>query len=344
MTKYNVYVFSDKEEITTVERELPEPQGQQVLIRVRATAICTLEQRVYSGKMPRYPFAGGHEVAGEVFKVGEGVKTVKPGDRVAPRMLTSCGLCHYCRTGNEHQCVVSFKTEAHKDLMGPGGFSDFMLVDEKNVYKMNPELDFKHIALTEPLACCVHSICRGDIQLGDDVVVIGVGIMGAFHIMLAKLRGARVIALEVDDARLEFAKKLGADVVINSGVGDPVGKVKEICTSDGAQVVFVTTAIPDVAEQAVGMVDKMGKVIFYSSFHPNKPINVDPNAIHSRETVITGTVNPGIKDFYAASRLLSNGSINANLVISEVYDMEELDQAVKQALRPDTYRVIVQNR
>ncbi|MEM5770849.1 MAG: alcohol dehydrogenase catalytic domain-containing protein, partial [Bacillota bacterium] len=189
---YKVAVISDERKIDIVEKKLKEPQGSQVLIRVSYCAICTLEQRIFAGVMKRYPFAGGHEVSGTVAAVGDKVKNLKAGDKVSVRMLTTCGECYYCRNGHENQCVISFKADIHEGIGGPGGFAEYMLLDAKSLYKMADDLDLKYAALSEPLACCVHSINNAGIELGNDVVVIGNGIMGDFHIQLAKMKGARV--------------------------------------------------------------------------------------------------------------------------------------------------------
>ena len=142
--------------------------------------------------------------------------------KVAVRLLNSCGECYYCRNGHENQCVKSFIAKTQECAVGPGGFSEYMMMEAADVYKMAEDIELSHAALSEPLACCVHSIENGKIQLGDDVVVIGVGIMGALHIQLAKLKGARVIACELDEKRLEIAKAMGADILINSGKCDAV--------------------------------------------------------------------------------------------------------------------------
>ena len=102
--------------------------------------------------------------------------------KVAVRLLNSCGECYYCRNGHENQCVKSFIAKTQECAVGPGGFSEYMMMEAADVYKMAEDIELSHAALSEPLACCVHSIENGKIQLGDDVVVIGVGIMGALHI------------------------------------------------------------------------------------------------------------------------------------------------------------------
>ena len=341
MDTYKVSVLTAPETIEVRELEKKQPTGRQVLIKVESCAICTLEQRVYKGIMNKYPFAGGHEAAGTVEAVGPAVKGVKPGDKVAVRLLNSCGECYYCRNGHENQCVVSFIAKTHDGLMGPGGLAEYMMADAKDVYKMAADLDSDHAALSEPLACCVHSVRRGQIELGDDVVVVGCGIMGAFHIKLAKLKGARVICSEVDPKRLEVARKMGADILINSKEEDAVAKVKELTDGRGADVVFCTVAISAIAQDAVNMAGKLGRVVFYSSFHPDNPIDLLPGKIHSGEQILTGSVNPNQSDFLISTRLLSSKVINVEDLISDRVPLAEIERAFSEAVDPFTYRIIV---
>lgn len=342
MENYKVAVNSGVNQISIEEKEIKEPVGNQVLVKVHSCAICTLEQRMYSGVIKRYPFAGGHEAAGTVVAVGDKVTNLKVGDKVAPRMLTSCGECYYCRNGHENKCVSAFIANIHEGVGGPGGFSEYMMLEAKALYKLADDLDLKYGALTEPLACCVHSVNNADIQLGDDVVVVGNGIMGSFHIQLAKLKGARVIACEVDDERMAMAERIGADIVINSSKTDPVEKVRELTEGRGANVVFCTAALTSLASQSIEMAGNHGRVVMYSSFPKGAPIDLDVNRSHSAETIITGAVNSNKSEFLAASRLLSNGTIDVSPFISEVVPFEKIDYAFERAIDPGTYRVLVE--
>lgn len=338
---YKLAVISGVGKIDIVEKELKQPQGSQVLVKVDSCAICTLEQRMYNGVMKRYPFAGGHEAAGTISAVGSKVTSLKVGDKVSLRMLTTCGECYYCRSGHENQCVISFKADIHEGIGGPGGFAEYMMLDAKSVYKMADDLDLAHAALSEPLACCVHSINNANIELGNDVVVIGNGIMGAFHILLAKLKGARVIVCEVDADRLALAKKIGADIVINSKETNAVEKVKELTEGRGADVVFCTAALSQLAADAIAMTGKLGRVVMYSSFPNGNPVELNVNTVHSSEMNITGAVNAGMSDFLAATRLLSYKMIDPSLLISETVPFEKIDYAFERAIDPKTYRIIV---
>ncbi len=338
---YKVALLTGEKKVEIVEKELKHPIGKQVLVKVDSCAICTLEQRIYNGVMKRYPFAGGHEVAGTVAEVGEAVKSLKKGDKVAARLLTSCGECHFCRSGHENQCVISFIANVHEGVGGPGGFAEYVMMDSEKMYKVADGLDLTHAALTEPLACCVHSVNNANIGLGEDVVVIGVGIMGALHIKLAKLRGARVIACEVDTDRLEIAKKMGADILVNSKEVDSVEKVKELTDGRGADVVFCTAALTKLAEDSIQMVSKVGRVIMYSSFHPDNPIDLSVNKVHSTEMNITGAVNANRRDFLAATRLLSSRMVDTSILISETVPLDKIEYAFQRSIDPKTYRIVV---
>ena len=339
--KYRVAVITGEKKIDIIERDLKEPVGNQVLIKVDSCAICTLEQRMYSGILKRYPFAGGHEAAGTVVAVGDQVKSLKAGDKVSTRLLNTCGECYYCRTGHENQCVVSFKADIHEGFGGPGGFAEYMILESKALFKMADDLDLAHAALSEPLACCVHSIENAKIELGNDVVVIGNGIMGAFHIQLAKLKGARVIVCEVDEDRLNLAKKMGADITINSKETDAVQKVKELTDGRGADVVFCTAALPQLADDAIKMTGKFGRVVMYSSFPANKPVELDVNAVHATEINITGALNSNKSEFLAATRLLSYKMVDPSLLITETVPLDKIEYAFERAIDPKTYRILV---
>lgn len=177
--------------------------------------------------------------------------------------------------------------------------------------------------------------------MGDDVVVIGVGIMGAFHIQLAKLRGARVIACEIDEVRMEVAKKMGADIVIDSKKEDVLARVKQLTDNRGADAVFCTVAVAALAEQSVALAGKLGRVIFYSSIHPDNPIPLSANKVHGDETIITGAINPNTSDFLSATRLLSFKLVDVSSLISGVFPLEDLNKAFERAVDPTTYRVLV---
>jgi L-iditol 2-dehydrogenase len=166
--------------------------------------------------------------------------------------------------------------------------------------------------------------------------------MGMFHMMLSKLRGARVIMSEIDETRRKLAESLGCDITFSPKEKDAVEYVKELTNGRGADVVFNTTVIPAVAAQAIAMTGKMGRCIMYSSVHPaDQAIDLYPDDLHNTEKIITGTVSPSIQSYDVAVRLLNKGLINPSKLLNSVYSYEQGVEAFETAIRPDTYRVIV---
>lgn len=325
----------------------PDLNPEEVLVRVHAVALCTLEKRIFLGevKMP-LPCTGGHEVSGEIAAAGPGVNAKRwpVGKRVAVRMLYSCGECHYCRTGRTNMCERAQKKPVREGLLiGPGGLCDYIIVKPQDLYPIADDITYEEAALTEPLACCVHSVEKADLRFGDTVVVIGAGIMGLNHVMLCKKKGCRVILSETDEKRRALAVRLGADIVINPLEQDPVQLVKSINDDCGADCVFNTTPIPAVLQQAIAVAGKAGEVINYSSMHPDMPVSVSPQRLHSEELVLAGSISPNEEDFYRANRLINYGIIDVKPFIAQTFGFEDAQNAFEQAIIPGTFRCIITN-
>ena len=343
--KMNVVAIVEDHKAEMREVTRPKPLKNQVLIKIDGCALCTFEQRMFTRVVPvPLPFVGGHEFTGTIVELGEGVKEDKfpLGQRVAARMLYSCGHCYGCRHDEPNICTDSSHVDmSQMDIMGMGGLAEYINADISQVYFMPNDMPVEKACFAEPLACVLNSIEKGQIEIGDDVVVIGGGIMGQLHVMCAKLRGARVIMSEPDEARREIAAKLGADVCINPLEGDPIEMIKELTDGNGAAVVFNTTAVAAVAQQAIGMVAKLGRVVMYSSQHPDKPIEVSPNWLHNSEAVITGAVSPSIRSFRQSVDALSKGLIDPELLVSGSWDKTEAQSAFEAAIDPATFRCII---
>jgi L-iditol 2-dehydrogenase len=203
------------------------------------------------------------------------------------------------------------------------------------------DLDLTVAAFSEPVACCLHSVERADLALGDTVVVIGAGIMGQLHAALSRLRGCRVLVVEPDPKRRGLALSLGAHVGIDPAACDPVARVKELTCGEGAEAVFSTVTKSSVAASALGMVRKMGTLMLYGSFHPNDPIQLDANAVHYKEVVITGSYSPSTRDFYRSTRLLSSGLLDPSPFLSGRFPMERAQEAFGASIKPENFRIAI---
>lgn len=346
METMKVAVFTGLHKIELQDLPKPMPMPGRLLVKVEASAICTWEQRAYTGvnKIP-YPFVGGHEVAGRIEALGEGVNKEEwhIGDTVVIGAPLACRNCTTCKSGHPESCA-HFDYHAPLDWLpgyrGMGGLSEYMAVRPESLFHYDgvPAVE---AALTEPVTCVVHSIEKADVALGDTVVVIGAGIMGQLHMLLAGLRGARVILSDPDERRLALAKDLGADFTVNPQKEDLAARVREIMGGSMADIVFDVTASPALVQEAMRCVRPRGKVLFYSSIHPTEPVLFDPNWVHSKSIQLLGTVNSNDRDFIRATRLLSNGTLSTKPFVSAVYPKERIKDAFEAAVAGDKYRVVV---
>lgn len=343
--KMKVVAVTDERKAEVLDSAIPPLRHGKVLVRVKGCALCTFEQRIFTrvAKTP-LPFVGGHEIAGEIVAVGEGVdeNVYKPGTKVAARLFEACGECYFCRHGEENLCTSKKGMfDPDREIAGMGGLGQYLAVDAAKLYFVPEELPVRKAVFAEPLACVLNSIERGQIELGDDVMVIGGGIMGQLHVMAAKLSGARVIMSEPDAARREVAEKLGCDYTIDPMETDPVEFAKSLTDGRGVEVVFNTTAIAACAQQAIQMVAPMGRVIMYSTVLGDKPMEVSAGWLHHTEAVITGAVSPSVRSFRRSVAMLSKGLIDPELLVSGEYPMEKAQEAFEAAIRPDTFRVVI---
>lgn len=340
---YKRSVFAAPKGIRIDEVPIPKPGRGQVLLKLKACAICTWEQRMYTGVEDFYPLAGGHEVSGEVVEIGE--KTfinAEIGDRVVYGGLTRCGYCESCRSGMDSNCDNNLKPFGDSDVPGPGGLSEYALVDAYKVFKATNDVSFEELCLSEPVSCVIRSIREANLKQSDNVVIVGAGIMGALHVMLTKQAGAYVIVSEPNSERAAFAKSIGADAVIDPTKESFVDRVKELTDGRGADSIFVAVSIGSAVEQAVEAVAKRGRVAVYASIYPKgEKISIDPNPFHGKEIILSGTVSQSAEDFLIATKLISKKIIDVKPFISEVFPLDQIVDAFEAALRPDTYRVIV---
>lgn len=340
---YKRSVFVGPKQIRIDELPIPKPGPRQALVKVKACAICTWEQRLYSGTENYYPLAGGHEVAGELVEVGSQVYTdAKIGDRVIFAGLTRCGYCESCRKGLDGICDNARKPFNDSDVTGPGGLSEYVLIEDYQLYKSSNDVPFEELCLTEPVSCVTRSIRSAKLERTDNVIVVGAGIMGLLHILLAKQAGTRVIVSEPNDKRAAFAKELGADAII-----DPVNesfqdRVEELTNGRGADAIFVAVSIAAAVEQSIDALAKGGRAMVYASIYPRgTKISVDPNLFHGKEIVLSGTVSQDKEDFLQATHMIAEKIINVKPFISKVFPFSQLEEAIQAAISPETYRVII---
>lgn len=333
-------------EVEVREYDMPEIQDDEVLIELKACAICTIEQRIYLGikDVGGYPVVGGHEGSGVVKAVGKNVKHCKVGDHA---ILTDpyCGTCYFCRKGSNSQCSSGIDDAVYRDKDGKmvlcGYLAEYVKARYDRVIVVDEKVPFEQIALTEPVACVLHSVRKAQIDFGDFVLVVGAGIMGLLHTQLAKKRGAIVAVAEIDPDRREKALSMGADYAFDPTAENAVEYLKSISGGLGANVVFNTTAVSSSWEMSLKMLAPYGKLLAYSSQHPDNPIPISMGKVHSTEISIVGTVSPDEFDMYTAAKLIAEGIVDVKPVIQHIVPIEDAAEAFRKATTPGTYRVVV---
>ncbi len=286
-------VFYEKNDLRIEEIEKPTPKAGEVLIKVMACGICGTDVHIFHGDegaaaTPRGTVLG-HEFAGVVEAVGEGVRRVKIGDRVCVDPNKLCDECYYCQSGIGHFCenMIGIGTTVN------GGFAEYCAVPDTQVYKFADTTSFEEAAMTEPVACCVHGIDMCNIHPGDTVAVIGGGMIGMIMLQLAKISGAgKLIMLEPVAEKRAIAEKLGADITI-----DPINEdVKATLAKHGIE--RISTVIECVGKtatmaQAIDIAGKYSTVMMFGLTAPDDKLEIKPFEIFKKEIVLKASfINP----------------------------------------------------
>lgn len=326
-------------------REFPKPQvkPEYVLVRIQACAICTWEQRVFAGlQKASFPLVGGHEIVGEIEAIGEGVPSFfKVGDQVS-MLETYCGKCEWCRRGLPNLCSERPGAYEYMKINGSWGFSQFVNLHASAVHRFPRRISNTKGVFFEPLACAIHAVRQTEIGLAEDVVIIGGGPMGMLNLLVAKKCGARVILNEILEQRLDKGRMIGANELVDASKTDPIAQVLELTNGKGADVVIVAVGLEAANEQAIKMVAPYGRIVLFSSAHPAKPVLLDPNDIHRREFRLVGAVSKNQEDALISSRMLAYGLVDPSPLIDTVKPMSDIVSAMKRAIEPDSYRVIIE--
>jgi len=235
-------------ELEQVPIPRPERSGE-VVVRIKSCGICATDYKAIKGirKNVAFPFIPGHEPSGVVAAVGPGVSKFRVDDAVIVQPSGYCGICRHCREGNTHYCEQAFTTGGDgADDVWPGAFAEYMKTRECSLFAKPADISFDAAALTEPLGGAWKGVIQySQMQVGDDVVIIGVGSIGLLCMMVAKAAGAaRLIAIDTSDYALRNAVKLGATHAINAATEDARKRVYEIIP-DG----------PDLVVEAAGPIE-----------------------------------------------------------------------------------------
>ena len=338
--KAGVLTAPQRIEIQDVDK--PKIGSRDVLVRLKYCGICTLEQRMYSGRMKfRYPVIPGHEASGVVEEIGEEVKILrddlKPGTTVALDLVSRCGECYYCRTGASNLCLNRFKDG--KSILG--GFGEYRAVSSKQVFPVSEELPLAEAAFAEPVACCIRSLKKIELSLAEDLLIVGAGPMGMMHLMVGQCMGARIFVSDPDKERLRAASEAGAYLAIDPAREDLPALLRAHTEGRGVDACVVTSPAATALQSAFAGTAAGGRINIYTSYNEKVPLPTDTNTIHKAEILVTGSEGRTEEDFLQAVRLLVLGKVEARSLISQRVPFSGLEAGIKAAMTAKTYRVLL---
>lgn len=308
-------------------RDIPSPEKGQVLIKIKASAICGSDIHIFKGKHPSapLPMTIGHEFSGDVAEVGEGVTNVAVGDRVTVEPCIVCGECDACRHGDYGYCEnISFTYRN-----GDGAMADYILINEPYVYKLPEYLTYDTGALIEPLSVATHAVRRADIRLGETVLVIGAGAIGMMIASICRRSGAgEVIIADFSDNRLETAKKLGATITINSGKVNLEDEIQRITNGKGVDKSFECVGLEASFLQAMMTLKKNGLATIVGIFE-NPQINIPASRFVTHEIKIQGAQGY-CWDFPIAIKAARE--IDLELLVTHHFSLDDIQKALETCL------------
>ena len=296
------YWYNNKD-IRIEEVPTPKPGPKEMLVKVISCGICGSDI-VEWYRLPRAPLVQGHEIGAQIVALGDSLSKYKLGDRVFIAPKVPCMKCFYCENGHYPQC-----SEIKERL--PGGFAEYILVPEilieHGTYMLPENISYDQSTFIEPLACVVRAQRQGGVKKGRSVMVIGCGMSGLLNVKLAKSKGCKVIAVDINKRKLEFARRMGADIIINAT--DSVSEQLMAKNGKKADAVFLCASADSAVQQAWECVDKGGVIVLFAVPGPDKKVVVPVNDFWMKEITIITSYYCGPSDITEAMKLIESGNI-----------------------------------
>lgn len=320
--------------------ETPRPGPGEVLLDVRHVGLCGSDLNTFRGlnplsSLPRIP---GHEIGGLIAETGCGVpEDFAPGRSVIVIPYTACGQCSSCLLGRVNACRYNETLGVQKD----GGMSGNLVVSHDRLI-VNDQLPKRHLALVEPLSVGFHAAARGSVGTGETVVVLGGGMIGVGAMLGARARGARVIAIEISEAKRPDLLALGVDRMINPDLRDAAKDIAELTGDLGPHVVIEAVGLPETFRSAIDLASFAGRVVYVG--YAKSEVRYDTTLFNLKELDILGSRNATRADFESVIDFLSDHADVADRLISRVFPWTEADQALSywENNRNKTFKVMVE--
>jgi L-iditol 2-dehydrogenase len=329
--------------LETREVPIPEIKDDEILVKIRAATTCGTDLKTYNRgyHLLKPPCRFGHEFAGDVAAVGRNVDQFKPGMRVVAHNSAPCHVCFYCKNDQQNLC--------ENPVFNFGSYAEYITVPAPivrlNTYEIPDHISYPQMSIMEPFATVVHGQRIIHIRPGEHVAIIGTGPIGLLHLQMALKSGASgVIAVDLSEKRLSFAKQLGATVTVNSADQNPVEAIKELTSGRGVDVSIESAGKQGAWLTAAQVVRKGGRVLWFGGMQKDVTIELDAYSIHYGELTLHGVFHATPLDVLRAYELITSGVIDTRVLISGELPLEKVEEglkmmekgeAVKMVIRPD---------
>jgi len=325
-------MFYKPGDIRVEDAAVPVPGPGEAVVRNEVSLTCGTDVKIYKrGYRKEPPFDMGHEASGVISAVGVGVSNFAVGDRVVAHNSAPCNKCYFCKKGQHSMCA-----DLLLNNFANGAYAEYQLIPsrivEQNMFKIPKEISFKQAALLEPFACAVYGTDMTPFDQGDTVCVNGCGPIGLMFIRMCHLRGARVIACDMSDVRLETATKLGANETVNIGKVEDQAKAVRCLTDEGRGVDAAIEAVglPEVWKVAIDMARPGGFVLCFGGTKKGQEVPIDTTKLHYEQITIRGVLHTTPKHVKAAFELLKMNAITADDFIQNEYAIDDIAKALEE--------------
>ena len=306
-----------------VMKQVEEPSmgPYEALIRVRNCGVCGSDLKIKSGEAGGpLPMIMGHEIAGEVVEVGQEVGDFQAGDRVVVNFYVTCGSCRCCRLGRTTLCPRVL----HKGWDAPGGYAEYTSAPAVNLCKVPDHVPLEQACiLGDAVVTSYHAVTkRADIHPGSTVALVGTGGVGLHSLQIAKLAGAWTIAIDINEDRLDLARKLGADAVVDARKGDFDREVRRLTGGEGVDVVIEFVAGAETMEASLRCLRKAGRLVFVANT-PGLPMNLFPRDLTAGELEIVGSRVGNTQELQETVNLVAQGLVQP--IVDRIFPLEEVE-------------------
>jgi L-iditol 2-dehydrogenase len=356
--RMKAWVLGGPEELSLVEKPVPEPGPAEVLVRIDAIAVCATDIEIIRHGVPAMidggppfncGFTPGHEYMGTIVKLGPTVDEFQVGDRVTVEVHAGCGRCQRCREGMYTSCLnYGYRTKGHRanGFSTDGGFAEYAVNNINTVAHVPDEMSDAEATLVVTAGTAMYGLdVMGGVIAGEGVVVIGPGPIGLMGVGVAKALGAQpVILTGTRDRRLEMGRKLGADAVVNVGREDPIESVQRLTKGKGVQYVLECSGAPNALNEAARMVNRGGRICLAA--FPAEPVPVDIAYLVRNNIYVFGIRGEGKSATHRAAALMAQKRFDAKLIHTHTFSLGEVPTAIRYAREriEDAIKVVVQIR